>query len=220
MEINSIFLFRKCTHLLSYYAKWILGMSIVLSYYNSYEKILIPYFFVYGIMLLELSFDTIAICKYIKIYGMYFENYSPDFEVWRYSNTFFLTRKIINMIKIIIQVFVSCYTIGSISKIESSFFQTFLIFLTVESIVLIIYNLIFSANTFYIIWNIQNFHANMRDLIQLTRNVSHPAEESCTICLEEKYNIEWCELPCKHKYHYECVKPWTDLNNNCPICRQ
>lgn len=165
MEINSIFLFRKCTHLLSYYAKWILGMSIVLSYYNSYEKIIIPYFFVYGIMLLELSFDTVAICKYIKIYGMYFENYSPDFEVWRYSNTFFLTRKIINMIKIIIQCFVSFYTIGSINNIESIFFKTFLIFLTVESIVLIIYNLIFSANTFYIILNIQNFHTNMRNLI-------------------------------------------------------
>ena len=42
----------------------------------------------------------------------------------------------------------------------------------------------------------------------------------CVICLEEwrKGDME-TELPCKHKYHLECVKKWLKIHATCPQCR-
>ena len=41
--------------------------------------------------------------------------------------------------------------------------------------------------------------------------------EECPICFEScKQNIF---LPCKHYFHYECLKTWLNKNNSCPLCR-
>lgn len=45
------------------------------------------------------------------------------------------------------------------------------------------------------------------------------SEDKCGICLEDK-NIEWGELKCHHRFHYECVLPWMRDHNSCPICRE
>ncbi|KAJ2556479.1 hypothetical protein EV175_001976 [Coemansia sp. RSA 1933] len=48
---------------------------------------------------------------------------------------------------------------------------------------------------------------------------------SCTICNEDAFGASSSDadtvtkLPCKHYYHRECVKPWLELHNTCPMCR-
>ncbi|KAK1438896.1 hypothetical protein QVD17_04708 [Tagetes erecta] len=45
-------------------------------------------------------------------------------------------------------------------------------------------------------------------------------EEDCAICLME-YGVdgEVKELPCKHRYHSDCVTKWLGVNGSCPVCR-
>ncbi|KAI5679017.1 hypothetical protein M9H77_09967 [Catharanthus roseus] len=44
--------------------------------------------------------------------------------------------------------------------------------------------------------------------------------EECSICLEE-WEIGGMakEMPCKHKFHGECIEKWLNLHGSCPICR-
>lgn len=42
----------------------------------------------------------------------------------------------------------------------------------------------------------------------------------CSVCLED-FGIgdEAKEMPCKHRFHGECILPWLDLHSSCPVCR-
>ena len=44
-------------------------------------------------------------------------------------------------------------------------------------------------------------------------------DELCCICLEQDSEYEWVELDCNHKFHENCIEPWLQKNNSCPICR-
>ncbi|GMP31595.1 hypothetical protein CsSME_00005745 [Camellia sinensis var. sinensis] len=45
-------------------------------------------------------------------------------------------------------------------------------------------------------------------------------DAECAICKENLIaNDKMQELPCKHKFHPPCLKPWLDEHNSCPICR-
>lgn len=50
---------------------------------------------------------------------------------------------------------------------------------------------------------------------------SHLATEpECPICAEDFYaGLEVLEMPCGHHFHAECVKPWLQKQNSCPVCR-
>ncbi|KAJ1961530.1 hypothetical protein GGI12_003198 [Dipsacomyces acuminosporus] len=47
-------------------------------------------------------------------------------------------------------------------------------------------------------------------------------KEGCTICNEE-FALDGeggvTRLPCKHYFHRDCIKPWLELHNTCPMCR-
>jgi hypothetical protein len=47
-------------------------------------------------------------------------------------------------------------------------------------------------------------------------------ECSCGICQDDVTEEEretLLELPCKHVYHKDCILPWFEKSNTCPICR-
>ena len=45
--------------------------------------------------------------------------------------------------------------------------------------------------------------------------------EACIICFDNFYDTLVTTLPtCKHKYHFECLKLWTNQKNICPQDRE
>ncbi|KAH6577610.1 hypothetical protein BASA50_002911 [Batrachochytrium salamandrivorans] len=55
----------------------------------------------------------------------------------------------------------------------------------------------------------------------LQRVTSTSLEITCYVCLEtcssDKDIIN--RLPCTHTFHSECILPWLELHNTCPVCR-
>ena len=52
--------------------------------------------------------------------------------------------------------------------------------------------------------------------------VDVPIDRKCAICFFEydlTNNGPWCELPCKHTFHHNCIAQWIVNKNTCPLCR-
>ncbi|WMV08182.1 hypothetical protein MTR67_001567 [Solanum verrucosum] len=46
------------------------------------------------------------------------------------------------------------------------------------------------------------------------------SSKNCSICMEEfGIDTEASQLPCKHFFHNDCIVPWLNRSNTCPLCR-
>ncbi|KAK8941595.1 E3 ubiquitin-protein ligase RING1 [Platanthera guangdongensis] len=43
--------------------------------------------------------------------------------------------------------------------------------------------------------------------------------EECTVCLDEFGMEAVKEMPCKHRFHGDCIDKWLGLHGTCPVCR-
>ncbi|XP_010480093.1 PREDICTED: E3 ubiquitin-protein ligase RING1-like [Camelina sativa] len=42
----------------------------------------------------------------------------------------------------------------------------------------------------------------------------------CSVCLDDfEIGTEAKLMPCKHKFHVDCLLPWLELHSSCPVCR-
>ncbi|CAM6095055.1 unnamed protein product [Calypogeia fissa] len=59
-------------------------------------------------------------------------------------------------------------------------------------------------------------------IIEVTEEVLARLEEGteCAVCRETLViGDKMQEMPCKHSFHPDCLKPWLEAHNSCPICR-
>ena len=79
--------------------------------------------------------------------------------------------------------------------------------------------ILFSA-IYPIITSIPTKKENIKTKFIIIEGCSIPEKKDseCSICLENSCN--W-SLPCKHQFHYECIKTWhiNKNKNTCPYCR-
>ncbi|KAF9661655.1 hypothetical protein SADUNF_Sadunf19G0091300 [Salix dunnii] len=44
--------------------------------------------------------------------------------------------------------------------------------------------------------------------------------DSCVVCLEKfSARVELTRLPCKHRFHEQCIFEWLKTSTSCPLCR-
>ena len=58
----------------------------------------------------------------------------------------------------------------------------------------------------------------------LERLMATSANMSCSVCLESLASIDASHivihrLPCSHVFHKDCILPWLQIHNTCPMCR-
>lgn len=64
-----------------------------------------------------------------------------------------------------------------------------------------------------------NFSIGAMPTVKITR--SHLRSDSqCPVC-QEKFELdtEAKQMPCNHIYHSDCIVPWLERHNSCPVCR-
>lgn len=63
--------------------------------------------------------------------------------------------------------------------------------------------------------------AFIENLDQITITPETIAKQyQCTVCMEDfKLEEKATQLPCKHCFHQDCIKPWLNTQHTCPVCR-
>lgn len=49
--------------------------------------------------------------------------------------------------------------------------------------------------------------------------VRDASTSECPICMTDKRDQKWIELPCQHQFHQHCISLWLARTNSCPVCR-
>lgn len=55
----------------------------------------------------------------------------------------------------------------------------------------------------------------------ITISEAQAGSDRCPVCTEDFQAGDTAQqLPCKHMFHPECLKPWISSDNSCPTCRK
>ncbi|GMJ12992.1 BCA2 zinc finger ATL 8 [Hibiscus trionum] len=56
--------------------------------------------------------------------------------------------------------------------------------------------------------------------VEITKDHLSSKSNQCAVCMDDfEEGIQVKQMPCKHLYHNDCILPWLELHNSCPVCR-
>ncbi|XP_078439763.1 RING/U-box superfamily protein [Wolffia australiana] len=57
-------------------------------------------------------------------------------------------------------------------------------------------------------------------VVKITEELIGSDDAQCAVC-KDRFEVgeDALQIPCKHLYHKDCILPWLELHNSCPVCR-